>query len=171
MHSPQDNFIITLIISDRRDWCDTRGKCLWLGTRTGAGGTDTLAESFFGRSPWLQGHDFCNVDVRPEGCGHVSWTESLNELLKYPCYSLWSGWEDIGVKEFTINDSIAPNVNKNKPAPEDGFRGGAETPGVWRIHNLRSFILNIKRHVVMHCTSFFLSVRHARVRCPEGIFK
>ena len=31
---------------------------LWLGTRTGAGGTATLTERcffFFGRSPWLQG--------------------------------------------------------------------------------------------------------------------
>ena len=28
---------------------------LWLGTRTGAGGTATLAQSFFGRSPWLHG--------------------------------------------------------------------------------------------------------------------
>ena len=28
---------------------------LWLGTRTGAGGTATLTESFFGRSPWLRG--------------------------------------------------------------------------------------------------------------------
>ena len=28
---------------------------LWLGTRTGAGGTATLIESFFGLSPWLQG--------------------------------------------------------------------------------------------------------------------
>jgi hypothetical protein len=28
---------------------------LWLGTRTGAGGTATLIESFFGRSPWLHG--------------------------------------------------------------------------------------------------------------------
>ena len=26
-----------------------------LGTRTGAGGTTTLAKSFFGRSPWLHG--------------------------------------------------------------------------------------------------------------------
>ena len=29
--------------------------CLWLGTRTGGGGTATLTESFFGRSPWLHG--------------------------------------------------------------------------------------------------------------------
>ena len=29
---------------------------LWLGTRTGAGDTATLTESFFGRSPWLHGH-------------------------------------------------------------------------------------------------------------------
>ena len=29
---------------------------LWLGTRTGTGGTATLTESFFGRSPWLYGH-------------------------------------------------------------------------------------------------------------------
>ena len=28
---------------------------LWLGTRTGAGGTATLTETFFGRSPWLHG--------------------------------------------------------------------------------------------------------------------
>ena len=28
---------------------------LWLGTRTGAGGTATLTESFFGRSPWVHG--------------------------------------------------------------------------------------------------------------------
>ena len=27
VHSPQDHFIITLIISDRSDWRDTRGKC------------------------------------------------------------------------------------------------------------------------------------------------
>ena len=26
---------------------------LWLGTRRGAGGTATLTERFFGRSPWL----------------------------------------------------------------------------------------------------------------------
>ena len=28
---------------------------LWLGTRTGAGGTTTLTERFFGRSPFLHG--------------------------------------------------------------------------------------------------------------------
>ena len=28
---------------------------LWLGIRTGAGGTVTLTESFYGRSPWLYG--------------------------------------------------------------------------------------------------------------------
>ena len=28
---------------------------LWLGTRTGAGGTDTLVESFLGRDPWFHG--------------------------------------------------------------------------------------------------------------------
>ena len=28
---------------------------LWLGTRTGAGGTATLTESFFGRNPWFHG--------------------------------------------------------------------------------------------------------------------
>ena len=31
VHSPQDHFIITFIISDRRDWRDTRGK--WLLAR------------------------------------------------------------------------------------------------------------------------------------------
>ena len=35
---------------------------LWLGTRTGAGGTATLTESFFGRSPWLHGQQvFMNL--------------------------------------------------------------------------------------------------------------
>ena len=33
---------------------------LWLGNRTGAGGTATLTESFFGLSPWLLGQQ---VDV------------------------------------------------------------------------------------------------------------
>ena len=34
----------------------TFGACgLWLGTRTGAGGTATVTESFFGRSVWLHG--------------------------------------------------------------------------------------------------------------------
>ena len=28
---------------------------LWLGTRTGTGGTITLTKSFFGRNPWLHG--------------------------------------------------------------------------------------------------------------------
>ena len=28
---------------------------LWLGTRTGAGATASLTESFFGRGPWLHG--------------------------------------------------------------------------------------------------------------------
>ena len=32
---------------------------LWLGTRTGAGGTATRAKSFFGRSPWLHGQVNC----------------------------------------------------------------------------------------------------------------
>ena len=34
---------------------------LWLGTRTGAGGTATLACSFFARSPWLHGQQGCAV--------------------------------------------------------------------------------------------------------------
>ena len=33
---------------------------LWLGTRTGADGTTTLAKSFFGRSPWLHGQQVSN---------------------------------------------------------------------------------------------------------------
>ena len=28
---------------------------VWLGTRTGAGGTATLTKTFFGHSPWLHG--------------------------------------------------------------------------------------------------------------------
>ena len=45
VYSPQDHFIITLIISDRRDWCDTRGK--W---RDGG-------EVFFIRNSWWQFHE------------------------------------------------------------------------------------------------------------------
>ena len=54
--SSRDHFIITLIISDRRGWRDTRGK--WLGTWTGASGTTTLALSFFwmqSMAPWIAG--------------------------------------------------------------------------------------------------------------------
>ena len=53
VYSPRDHSIITLIISDRRDWLGASG--LWLGTRTGVGGTATLAKSFFERCPWLHG--------------------------------------------------------------------------------------------------------------------
>jgi hypothetical protein len=49
VHSPQDHFIITLIICDRRDWHDTRGKWSLLGICTGAGGIAT--ESFFWPQP------------------------------------------------------------------------------------------------------------------------
>jgi hypothetical protein len=41
--------IITLTISDRRDWLGTSG--LWLGTRTGDGGTATLTQFFFWPQP------------------------------------------------------------------------------------------------------------------------
>ena len=34
---------------------------LWLGTRTEAGGTATLTESFFGRSPWLHGQQVYSI--------------------------------------------------------------------------------------------------------------
>jgi hypothetical protein len=41
---------------------------LWLGTRTGAGGTATLTESFIDRSPWLHGQQViflgCKANVR-----------------------------------------------------------------------------------------------------------
>ena len=50
VHSPRDHFIAILIISDRHDW---------RRTRSGAGGTATLAWSlfflFFYCSPWLHG--------------------------------------------------------------------------------------------------------------------
>ena len=38
---------------------------LWLGTRTGAGGTATLIESFFGRSPWLHGQLHIQLEEFP----------------------------------------------------------------------------------------------------------
>ena len=47
VHSPPDHFIISLIISKRRDWRDIRSKWPWLGTRTGTGGTATLTIFFF----------------------------------------------------------------------------------------------------------------------------
>ena len=38
------------------------GTCgLSLRTRTGAGGTATIAKSFFGRSPWLHGHQVIKI--------------------------------------------------------------------------------------------------------------
>ena len=37
---------------------------LWLETRTGAGGTTTLARSFFSRSPWLNGQRVLKSDVK-----------------------------------------------------------------------------------------------------------
>ena len=49
MHSPQDHFIITLIMM-------TLGASgLWLGTQTEAGCIVPLTESFFGRCPWPHG--------------------------------------------------------------------------------------------------------------------
>ena len=37
---------------------------VWPGTRTGAGGTDTLASRFFDRITWLHGHqDFIYLDL------------------------------------------------------------------------------------------------------------
>ena len=36
---------------------------LWLETLTGAGGTATLTESFFGLSPWLNGHRSFRLQV------------------------------------------------------------------------------------------------------------
>ena len=48
VHSPRDHFIITHIISDRRDWCDSRGK-LPLARN--------LNRNFFGRSQWLHGQE------------------------------------------------------------------------------------------------------------------
>ena len=44
---------------------------LWLGTRTGDGGTTTLTESFFGRSTWLHGQQDKLTIVRSES--GISW--------------------------------------------------------------------------------------------------
>ena len=46
MHSPQDHFIITLIITDVTE-ATLGASDLWLGTRIGAGGTAMLTKSFF----------------------------------------------------------------------------------------------------------------------------
>ena len=59
MHSPLDHF--TIILSLATDVTDvTLGEAsgLWIGTRTGAGGTATLVYRFLGRSPmapWTTG--------------------------------------------------------------------------------------------------------------------
>ena len=56
---PGDHFIITLIISDRHDWRDTRGK--WSRARNPDRSWWHCHTSLklFGRSPWLHGqHDF-----------------------------------------------------------------------------------------------------------------
>ena len=45
--APKDHFTITLIISDRRTDATLGASGLWLGTRTGAGGTATLTKFFF----------------------------------------------------------------------------------------------------------------------------
>ena len=55
MHSPQDHFIITVIIAIDVTDATLGASGFWLGTRTGADGTASLTESFFGRSPWLRG--------------------------------------------------------------------------------------------------------------------
>ena len=46
---------------------------LWLGTRTGAGGTATLTESFFGRSPWLHGQLGLSIPLTPS-----NWVQNVN---------------------------------------------------------------------------------------------
>ena len=53
--APQDHFIITLSLATDVTDATLGASGLWLGTRTGAGGTATLTESVFGRSPWLHG--------------------------------------------------------------------------------------------------------------------
>ena len=55
MHIPRDHFIIILSLATDVIDATLGASGLWLGTRAGAGGTTTLTESFFGRSPWLHG--------------------------------------------------------------------------------------------------------------------
>ena len=55
VHSPQDHFIITLIISDRSDGRDTRGKWPLARNPDRSWWHRHTTESFFGRSPWLHG--------------------------------------------------------------------------------------------------------------------
>ena len=63
---------------------------LWLGTRTRAGGTATLTESFFARSPWLHGQQFKTIS-QPQaffsalystgGCKLVNETIRLGDIF------------------------------------------------------------------------------------------
>jgi hypothetical protein len=68
VHSPQDHFIITLIISDRCDWPTLGASGLWIGTRTGAGATARLTKVFFGRSPWLHGQQVLPLVAITQNC-------------------------------------------------------------------------------------------------------
>ena len=82
------HFIITLSLTDRCDWCDTRGKWLWLGTQTGAGGTATLTWSFF----WPQPMDkWCLVWISLQIIPFLSWyfSFSLPEVLCDPTKIIW----------------------------------------------------------------------------------
>ena len=62
---------------------------LWLGTRTGAGGTATLTKSFFGRSPWLHGQQV-KYDGRPSTQPILSYFPSI---LPSPCAILPTPFE------------------------------------------------------------------------------
>ena len=55
MHIPQDLSLSPLSLATDVTDATLGASGFWLGTRTGAGGTAILTESFFGRSPWLHG--------------------------------------------------------------------------------------------------------------------
>ena len=67
---------------------------LWLGTRTGAGGSATLTESFFGRSPWLHGQQVKNINIRLE----LGVDEVKNYIQKIHIKMVWTCDADERIK-------------------------------------------------------------------------
>ena len=55
VHRPWDHFIITLIVSDRCDWRDTRGKWPFAKNPNRCWWYRHISLQFFGQSPWLHG--------------------------------------------------------------------------------------------------------------------
>ena len=97
VHSPQDHFVIILIISDRCDWRDTWDRWACLGTQIGAGGTATLKLKFFWpqlMAPWIASLQImllhCKNDTGICFSLTVEYIQVCREWMPYP---LWIWWK------------------------------------------------------------------------------